>query len=148
MKKGFSLVEILVALAIFGLLSGIVLSSLLGLFRVNQSAGLEARAMVVAKDFLERAVKESSYTASGTSYVLNVPKPAQTQGFSVSLKAAGRMDTSAALTFSSCTGAGSTYTCTVTCNQNNTPVACRLVALEVQLKDRGRTFTFYREWAP
>ncbi len=148
MKKGFSLIEILVALAIFGLLSGIVLSSLLGLFRINRSAALEAQAVVVAKDFFERAVKESSYTPSGTSHVLSVPKPAQTQGFTLSLRAGGRMDPAASLTFAACSAGSQTFTCNVSCSQNATPVACRLVALEVQLAARGKAFTFYREWAP
>ncbi|RTI33958.1 prepilin-type N-terminal cleavage/methylation domain-containing protein, partial [Thermus scotoductus] len=62
MRKGFSLLELLVALAVFGFLSVAILGGLLGVFRVNRSAGLEARAVAVAKDYLERARREGTYS--------------------------------------------------------------------------------------
>jgi prepilin-type N-terminal cleavage/methylation domain-containing protein len=86
-KKGFSLVELLVALAIFGLLTAAILSGLLGTFRVNRSAGTEARAVVVAKDYLERARREGTY--SGTT--LSLPSFTQTGGFNVAVRAGGRL---------------------------------------------------------
>ena len=145
MKKGFSLVELLVALAIFGLLSAAILSGLLGVFRVNRSAGLETRAVVVAKDYLERARRESTY--NGTT--LTLPALGQTGGFSVTVRAAGRMDPGAPLAFTTCSGNPSTgYSCAVSCQQGTSPTACRLVAVELTLQGGGKTYTFYREWAP
>lgn len=143
MRKGFSLVEILVALAVFGLVSGVVLSSLLGLFRINRSASLEGQAAVVAKDLMERAVRESTYSAN----TLRVPLPSQTQGFSVALEAAGRMAPSGSLSFGTCSRDNTGFSCTVACNQgNSTP--CRLVALKLTLTGSGKSYAFYREWAP
>ncbi|APD08701.1 MULTISPECIES: type IV pilus modification PilV family protein [Thermus] len=140
MKKGFSLLEILVALAIFGLLSGLVLSSLLGLFRINRSGNLEARAVVVAKDFLERAVKEGTY-ANNT---LTLPKPSQTGGFTWQVAAAGRPNVNQSLSFQTCAATTSAYTCNVSCSGS----ACALVAVRLTLTAGGKSYVFYREWAP
>ncbi|MGC8967487.1 MAG: prepilin-type N-terminal cleavage/methylation domain-containing protein [Thermus sp.] len=143
MRKGFSLLELLVALAVFGLLSAAILASLLGVFRVNRSAGLEARAVVVAKDYLERVRRESTY--NGTT--LTLPAMSQTGGFSPTLRAAGRtnVDPNQTLNFVSCSGSPSTgYTCPVSCR--NGP--CPLVAVELTLKSGSKTYTFYREWTP
>lgn len=153
MKKGFSLVEILVALAIFGLLSGIVLSSLLGLFRANRATGSEARAVVVAKNYLEQAVKETTYTASGSSYILSLPAATQTAGFQVNVEAGGRLPTDTSVTLTPCSLSNNTYTCTVNCIQTQSngttiTVKCPLVIVRLTLSGSGKTYTFYREWTP
>jgi len=153
MKKGFSLVEILVALAIFGLLSGIVLSSLLGLFRANRATGSEARAVVVAKNYLEQAVKEATYTASGSSYTLSLPAATQTAGFQVKVEAGGRLPTDTSVTLTLCSLSNNTYTCTVNCIQiqsdgTTITVKCPLVIVRLTLSGSGKTYTFYREWTP
>ncbi|WP_117236680.1 prepilin-type N-terminal cleavage/methylation domain-containing protein [Thermus sediminis] len=138
MKKGFSLLELLVALAVFGLLSAAILGGLLGVFQVNRGASLEARAVVVAKDYLERARRESTYNNA-----LRLPPLGQTAGFSVALAAAGRLDPTQPLSFAPCAGDPSSgYTCTVACS----PGPCRLVAVRLTLEGGGRTYTFYREW--
>lgn len=145
MRKGFSLVELLVALAIFGLLSAAILSGLLGVFQVNRGASLEARAVVVAKDYLERARREGAY--DGTT--LTLPALSQMGGFSVTVRAAGRMDPGGSLAFTSCSGSPTAgYSCAVSCSQGTSTTACRLVAVELTLAGGGKTYTFYREWAP
>jgi len=144
-KKGFSLVELLVALAIFGLLAAAILSGLLGIFRVNRSAGTEARAVVVAKDYLERARREGTY--SGTT--LRLPSFTQTGGFKVAVRAGGRLSPSQSVSLTNCTGSPTTgYTCSVSCAQGASTVACSLLAVELTLEGSGRTYTFYREWRP
>jgi len=144
-KKGFSLVELLVALAIFGLLAAAILSGLLGIFRVNRSAGAEARAVVVAKDYLERARREGTY--SGTT--LRLPSFTQTGGFEVKVRAGGRLTPSQPVSLEDCTGNPTTgYTCSVSCAQGASTVACSLLAVELTLEGSGRTYTFYREWRP
>jgi prepilin-type N-terminal cleavage/methylation domain-containing protein len=144
-KKGFSLVELLVALAIFGLLAAAILSGLLGIFRVNRSAGTEARAVVVAKDYLERARRAGTY--SGTT--LRLPSFTQTGGFKVKVRAGGRLTPSQPVSLTNCTGNPTTgYTCSVSCAQGASTVACSLLAVELTLEGSGRTYTFYREWRP
>lgn len=89
MKRGFSLIEILVALALFGLLSALTFSSLLGLFRTNRLSNLEAEAALVAKGYLEQAVRNATYSpANGT---LQLPSLNDSRGFQVSLAAGGRL---------------------------------------------------------
>ena len=145
MKKGFSLVELLVALAVFGLLAAAILSGLLGIFRVNRSAGAEARAVVVAKDYLERARRAGTY--SGTT--LRLPPFTQTGGFKVKVRAGGRLTPSQPVSLRDCTGSPTTgYTCSVGCAQGASTVACSLLAVELTLEGSGRTYTFYREWRP
>lgn len=148
MKKGFSLIEILVALAIFGLLSGLVLSSLLGLFRTNRAASNEAGAVTVAKNYLEIAIKEAAYVLSGNYYILTLPAPTQTAGFQTNLEAGGRLPNSTSVTLNPCSLANYTYTCAVSCMQNQTTVPCPLVTLKLTLSTAGKTYTFYREWTP
>jgi prepilin-type N-terminal cleavage/methylation domain-containing protein len=144
-KKGFSLVELLVALAIFGLLAAAILSGLLGIFRVNRSAGAEARAVVVAKDYLERARRAGTY--SGTT--LRLPSFTQTGGFNVAVRAGGRLTPSQPVSLEDCTGDPTTgYTCSVGCAQGASTAACSLLAVELTLEGSGRTYTFYREWRP
>jgi len=144
-RKGFSLLELLVALAVFGFLSVAILGGLLGVFRVNRSAGLEARAVAVAKDYLERARREGTYS----NPTLTLPSFSQTAGFSVDLQAAGRLDPGQPLSFAPCSGnPTSGYTCTVTCLQGTSPASCRLVAVKLTLSGGGKAYTFYREWAP
>ena len=148
MKKGFSLVELLVALAVFGLLAAAILSGLLGIFRVNRSAGAEARAVVVAKDYLERARREGTY--SGTTLpTLRLPPFTRTGGFNVAVRAGGRLTPSQPVSLTNCTGSPTTgYTCSVSCAQGAFTVACSLLAVELTLEGSGRTYTFYREWRP
>lgn len=148
MKKGFSLIEILVALAIFGLLSGLVLSSLLGLFRTNRAASNEARAVTVAKNYLEIATRQATYSASGNSYLLTLPAPTQTAGFQVTLEAGGRLASSRTAPLSSCTLANNSYTCSVSCSKNGSTVKCGLVTVKLTLSSGSKSYTFYREWAP
>jgi prepilin-type N-terminal cleavage/methylation domain-containing protein len=144
-KKGFSLVELLVALAIFGLLAAAILSGLLGIFRVHRSAGAEARAVVVAKDYLERARRAGTY--SGTT--LSLPSFTQTGGFNVAVRAGGRLTPSQSVNLDNCTGnPTSGYTCSVGCADGASTVACSLLAVELTLEGSGRTYTFYREWRP
>jgi prepilin-type N-terminal cleavage/methylation domain-containing protein len=144
-KKGFSLVELLVALAIFGLLAAAILSGLLGIFRVNRSAGAEARAVVVAKDYLERARKKGDYSGP----TLSLPPFTQTGGFKVAVRAGGRLTPSQSASLEDCTGDPTTgYTCSVSCAQGASTVACSLLAVELTLQGSGRTYTFYREWRP
>ena len=143
MRKGFSLVELLVALAIFGLLAAAILSGLLGVFRVNRSANTEARAVVVAKDYLERARREATY--SGTT--LSLPRFTQTGGFSVAVRAGGRLTPSESVSLAACAREnGNKYRCEVPCLQNQPP--CSLFTVELTLEGNGRTYTFYREWRP
>jgi len=144
MKRGFTLVELLVALAILGLVSALALSSLLSLFGVNRKTALEAQATLVAKDFFERAVRESTYTSSGGSYVLSVPAPTQRAGFAFRLRAGGRMGPNGSLTLTPCAQSGNRLLCSVACGGG----ACRFVALELTLEGGGRTYAFYREWQP
>ena len=147
MKRGFSLVELLVALAVFGLLAAAILSGLLGIFRVNRSAGAEARAVVVAKDYLERARREGTY--SGTTLTLSLPSFTQTGGFNVAVRAGGRLTPFQSVNLANCTGnPTSGYTCSVGCAQGASTVACSLLAVELTLQGSGRTYTFYREWRP
>ncbi|WP_243027176.1 PulJ/GspJ family protein [Thermus albus] len=148
MKKGFSLVEILVAVAIFGLISGLVLSSFLGIFRVNRATSAEGRAVTVAKDFFERATRNAVYSASGNAYVLTVPAPSQTAGFAVTLEAGGRFPKDSSITLSPCTQVDSTFTCTVNCTQGNQTVRCTLVTLKLTLSGGNKAYTFFREWSP
>jgi len=58
-RKGYSLVELLVALIVFSLLSSALLSELLGSLQANQLGGQEARALAVAKNYFERARREN-----------------------------------------------------------------------------------------
>lgn len=148
MRKGFSLIEILVALAIFGILSGLVLNSLLGLFRVNRATSSEARAVTVAKNYLEMATKEATYTASGNSYVLSLPAPTQAAGFEVKLAAGGRLPGSDSVALTECTLGTSAYSCTVNCTQNGATVKCSLVTIKLTLTGGGKAYNFYREWTP
>ncbi|WP_448377790.1 PulJ/GspJ family protein [Fervidobacterium sp.] len=145
MKKGFSLVELLVALAIFGLLAAAILSGLLGVFRVNRSASAEARAVVVAKDYLERARREAGYSGSA----LTLPGFTQTGGFNVTVRAGGRANPSEPASLTPCEENPTTgYTCSVSCAQGGSGGVCSLFLVELTLEKGGKTYTFYREWRP
>ena len=144
-KRGFSLIEILVALALFGLLSALTFSSLLGLFRTNRLSNLEAEAALVAKGYLEQAVRNATYSpANGT---LQLPSLNVSRGFQVSLAAGGRLPGND-VSLSSCTQNPSGWSCTVSCQKNGTSVPCPLVTVQLTLTRGGRTQVFYREWSP
>lgn len=145
MRKGFSIIEILVALAVFGLISSALLTGLLGTLQVNKKGALEARALTVAKGYLEKARWETAYSGS----TLALPAVGDPQGFTLQVSGGGRSDPAAPLTLSPCSGApGVGYTCSASCLKNGTPQRCPLVAVEVRLSAGGRSFVFDKEWAP
>ncbi len=141
MRKGFSLVEILVALALFGLLSGFALHALLGSFRIHQSSRLEGTAALVAKAYLERALAEARYEPS--TGLLTLPA-LQAEGFAARLEAGGRSSTQETPSLSPCQAGQTGFTCSATCNGGG----CRLILVRLTLSDRGRSFTFQREFQP
>lgn len=141
MKRGLTLVELLVALAILGVATSFIASSLVGLFRTQSRASLEARAAGIAKAYLERLPLEASYNK--TTRTLTLPA-LNAGGFTASVKVAGRL-AGESQTFTNCIPGSS---CALSCTQGNNTVACRLVAVELTLTQSGRSFVFYREWAP
>jgi prepilin-type N-terminal cleavage/methylation domain-containing protein len=144
-RKGYSLIELLVALAVFGLVSSALLSGFLGVFRANQLGGQEARALAVAKNYFERAQRESSY--NGTT--LTLPALGDPRGFAVAVQAGGRLDPQDQVAMTSCSESpGTGYTCTLSCRRAGSPTACALVTVEVRLSANGKDYIFLREWVP
>jgi prepilin-type N-terminal cleavage/methylation domain-containing protein len=145
MRKGYSLVELLVALAVFGLVSSALLSGLLGTLQANQLGGQEARALAVAKNYFERARRESRYDGA----TLSLPAVGDPRGFAVAVRAGGRLDPRDQVSMAPCSGSpGAGYTCALSCQRAGTPTACALVAVEVRLSASGKDYLFLREWAP
>jgi len=144
-RKGFSLVELLVAFAVFGLVSSALLSGLLSIFRANQLGGQEARALAVAKNYFERARREGRYDGA----TLSLPALGDPRGFTVAVRAGGRLDPQDQVSMTPCSGSpGTGYTCALSCQRTGRPTACTLVAVEVRLSAGGKDYLFLREWVP
>ncbi len=135
MRKGLTLIELLVALALFGALSLALVGALLTAFRTNQASGLEARATALAKAYLERVPREANYDRE----TLSLPPLALPQGFQGEVAAGGRMGLGEALGFSPCPGE-----CQVACGGR----PCRFIAVRLTLRQGERAWEFFREWAP
>jgi prepilin-type N-terminal cleavage/methylation domain-containing protein len=140
-RQGLTLVELLVALAVLGLATSLMVGSIVGLFRIQGRASLEAQAAGVAKAYLERLPLEASYDR--TNRTLTLPT-LNSGGFTARTRVAERL-AGGAQTFTVCTPGSP---CPVSCTLNGSPVACPLVAVELTLTKGSRTFTFYREWTP
>jgi prepilin-type N-terminal cleavage/methylation domain-containing protein len=144
-RKGYSLIELLVALAVFGLVSSVLLSGLLGTLRANQLGGQEARALTVAKSYFERARREGRYDGA----TLALPALGDPRGFAVAVRAGGRLTPQDQASMTPCSGSpGTGYTCALSCQRAGQPTACALVAVEVRLSASGKDYLFLREWAP
>jgi prepilin-type N-terminal cleavage/methylation domain-containing protein len=144
-RKGYSLIELLVALAVFSLVSSALLLGLLGTLQANRLGGQEARALAVAKNYFEQARRESRYDGRA----LTLPALGDPRGFAVAVRAGGRLDPQGQVSMTPCSGSpGTGYTCALSCQRAGQPTACALVAVEVRLSASGKDYLFLREWAP
>lgn len=145
MKKGFTLLELLLALLVFGLVSSALLSGLLGVYRANRLGGQEARALAVAKDYLERVRQESAYSGA----TLSLPALGDPRGFAVAVRAGGRLAPQDPVALAPCSGSPQTgYACSVSCLRAGSPTPCALVAVELRLSADGRSYLFLQERVP
>jgi prepilin-type N-terminal cleavage/methylation domain-containing protein len=86
-QKGMSLLEVLVSLALLGIISVLFLSSAANSTRARFQADERASAKMLAESVIE-AVKEADYSSNYTAAVAAASAPDEYQGFTADLTAA------------------------------------------------------------
>jgi len=86
-QRGMSLLEVLVALALLGIISVLFLSSAANSARARFQADERSSAKILAESVIE-AVKKADYSSNYTAEVEAATAPEEYQGYSVNLTAA------------------------------------------------------------
>jgi prepilin-type N-terminal cleavage/methylation domain-containing protein len=86
-QKGFSMLEVLVAMALLGIISVLFLSSAANSAHARFQADERASAKTLAESVIE-TVKQADYSSNYTAAVAEATAPDEYQGYSVDLTAA------------------------------------------------------------